>query len=583
MERIKNYATALFLCLVLLLQGCLKVDEENFYAFHTGEATFTETGVTFEATIDKKFAQNAREFGVEYKFVYGDDESDTWKRIVCQKALQNNSFTTLLEFSELEKNAKNPKGELLSQIKYVAYCDFSGSEEIAEERTFQITLCRLTAKSSDEGKGLVTGSGTYCKGSSATITATPKENYYFTGWSDSDTKELTRTITITSDTTITAVFLENPYLLKVYPNNNAYGTVTGSGYYAVGSEATITATPKENCYFTGWSDCDSKELTRIVQVNSDTTIIANFAKKTYLTAKPNNSNYGTVTGSGYYEVGSVATITATPNSGCYFEKWSDGNTENPRTVIVTSDVTYIATFIDIGFSVAEDKQVIFSPGNLQYHPANNEWRFAENQTDYIGDANSNCSSTYNGWLDLFGWSTGATNFGVSTSINSEDYSGSFVDWGVNRIGADAPNTWRTLTEDEWDYLRFNRTNANDLCGVAQVNGVNGLILLPDNWTCPSGVTFKSGFDRYTGVSFYAAYQTFTADQWSKMEQQGAVFLPAAGYRRGSDVYYVQYDGKYWSATEDDGYGAYDLYFCSSGANMHGSDRYSGRSVRLVKD
>ncbi|MEE0860739.1 MAG: hypothetical protein UIC49_04690, partial [Paludibacteraceae bacterium] len=67
------------------------------------------------------------------------------------------------------------------------------------------------------------------------------------------------------------------------------------------------------------------------------------------------------------------------------------------------------------FSVSETQKVTFSPGNLQYHPANNEWRFAENQTDYIGDANSNCSSTYNGWLDLFGWSTSATNFGVSTS------------------------------------------------------------------------------------------------------------------------------------------------------------------------
>ena len=33
------------------------------------------------------------------------------------------------------------------------------------------------------------------------------------------------------------------------------------------------------------------------------------------------------------------------------------------------------------FSVSVDKQVVFSPGNLQYHPAMNEWRFAENKTD----------------------------------------------------------------------------------------------------------------------------------------------------------------------------------------------------------
>ena len=235
------------------------------------------------------------------------------------------------------------------------------------------------------------------------------------------------------------------------------------------------------------------------------------------------------------------------------------------------------------FSISSSKQVTFSPGNLQYHPANNKWRFAENQTDYIGDANSNCSSTYNGWLDLFGWSTSATNFGVSTSEDYDDYSGSFVDWGTNRIGNDAPNTWRTLTYDEWYYVVFDRLNASSLKGVAQVNGVNGLILLPDNWICPLGITFISGFHSNHGVDYYAAYQTFTAAEWSKLEAAGAIFLPAAGFRYGSNVYYVQKYGNYWSATEYGGDYALCLYFCSDGAGMDDYDRDSGRSVRLVKD
>ena len=235
------------------------------------------------------------------------------------------------------------------------------------------------------------------------------------------------------------------------------------------------------------------------------------------------------------------------------------------------------------FSVSESKQVCFSKGNLQYHPANDEWRFAESQLDYIGDANSNCSSTYNGWLDLFGWSTSSTNFGVSTSIDYNDYSGSFVDWGTNLIGADAPNTWRTLTYYEWSYLRYDRTNANDLVGVAQVNGVNGLILLPDNWTCPAGVTFKLGFHSEWGVDYYAAYQTFTAEQWSKLEAAGAVFLPAEGYRDGSFVYNVQNGGHYWSATGYDGDRAYYLDFYSDAAYMNDNYRDYGLSVRLVKD
>ena len=235
------------------------------------------------------------------------------------------------------------------------------------------------------------------------------------------------------------------------------------------------------------------------------------------------------------------------------------------------------------FSVSSSKKVIFSSGNLQYHPANNKWRFAENQTDYIGDANSNISSSYNGWLDLFDWSTSTTNFGVSTSTDYDDYSGSFVDWGRNKIGNDAPNTWRTLTYDEWNYLINGRPNASSLRGVAQVNGVNGLVFLPDNWTCPVGVTFKSGFHSRYGVDYYAAYQTFTSDQWSKLEAAGAIFLPAAGSRSGTYVNNVQDSGCYWSATGYSSSSAYYLYFYSGGAVVSSGDRDTGRSVRLVKD
>ena len=242
------------------------------------------------------------------------------------------------------------------------------------------------------------------------------------------------------------------------------------------------------------------------------------------------------------------------------------------------------TYEGIGvFSVSATNQVTFSPGNLQYHPANNVWQFAENQWDFVGN-NENIGENYDGWLDLFGWSTSATNFGVSTSTNNNDYSGSFVDWGTNKIGNDAPNTWRTLSKDEWEYLLNGRNNATSLCGVAQVNGVNGLIFLPDDWTCPAGVTFKSGFHSSSGVDYYAAYQTFTADQWSKLEAAGAVFLPAAGVRIGTVTYSEQYFGRYWSATEYSKMCPYDFRIFADRAHLDNRDYcYSGQSVRLVKD
>ena len=288
----------------------------------------------------------------------------------------------------------------------------------------------------------------------------------------------------------------------------------------------------------------------------------------------------------------------------------------PRTLIkVVHDTVYIhdTVYVETGsgdeddtssagigvFSVSADKQVTFSQGNLQYTQSTNTWSFAENQYDYIGTDNvtgGNVSSdpahgdSKEGTgladkVDLFGWSgsTGSAKFGVSTSLDNADYSGSFLDWGTNQIGADAPNTWRTLSYDEWNYLLNTRTNASDLRGVAQVNGVNGLIFLPDTWVCPEGITFKSGFHSSYGVDYYAAYQTFTAAEWSKLESAGAVFLPAAGFREGSNVGSVQYDGYYWSATRSASYYACFLGFYSEEASIGENDRYNGHSVRLVKD
>ena len=287
----------------------------------------------------------------------------------------------------------------------------------------------------------------------------------------------------------------------------------------------------------------------------------------------------------------------------------------PRTLIkVVHDTVYIhdtvyveadcggeddTTSAGIGvFSVSADKQVTFSKGNLQYTQSTNTWVFAENQWEYIGTDNVTGGSvssdpTYGDKkrgdaladkVDLFGWSTATTNFGVSTSTDDNDYLGSFVDWGINQIGSDAPNTWRTLSYHEWDYLLNTRTNASDLRGVAQVNGVNGLIFLPDTWVCPEGITFKSGFHSSEDVDYYAAYQTFTADQWSTLEAAGAVFLPAAGNRNGSNVRIVQGCGYYWSATGGSvDRRAYFLQFRSDKAYMSHCYGYFGYSVRLVKD
>ena len=64
---------------------------------------------------------------------------------------------------------------------------------------------------------------------------------------------------------------------------------------------------------------------------------------------------GTVSGSGEYLFGSEVTITATPKQGYRFVSWNDGNTENPRTIVVEAEATYIATFEEeIGIETASE-------------------------------------------------------------------------------------------------------------------------------------------------------------------------------------------------------------------------------------
>ncbi len=255
--------------------------------------------------------------------------------------------------------------------------------------------------------------------------------------------------------------------------------------------------------------------------------------------------------------------------------------------VVQKDTIYLPVYIDLtkeyalagAFSVTANHQVCFSRGNLQYSIASNKWSFAKNQYDVVGTANVDGETLNYYKIDLFGWSTdnSATLWGVSTSTADADYIGNFVDWGKN-IGDGT--TWRTLTMNEWDYLCHTRTNADQLYGFATVDETIGLVLLPDAWTLPSGITFNAG------AGFH---NTYTIDEWAKMESAGAVFLPAAGARLGTRVGGLQQCGYYWSSTvipgEAIGHHAYNLYHFRPNilSSSNSSSRKEGSSVRLVQD
>ena len=263
------------------------------------------------------------------------------------------------------------------------------------------------------------------------------------------------------------------------------------------------------------------------------------------------------------------------------------------------------------FQVGADSYVQFSPGNLQAKKtvSGNIWQFASTQLEYLGTTGASAISGSVGSIwDLFGFGTsswngsGATAYAANShSNNPADYikqslieSYANADWGVKNgtniryKGSASGTTWRTLTNDEWSYL-INRTNK---VALATVNGIKGLLLLPDvastgedEWEMPTGITLNYSKSSYSN-------NTISSSTWNTLEAAGVIFLPVAGYRNGTS-WPVSAEGHYWSSTYDNAgsdpgeneYFAYCLRFNNSGVTVTSADKSisQGRAVRLVHD
>lgn len=268
------------------------------------------------------------------------------------------------------------------------------------------------------------------------------------------------------------------------------------------------------------------------------------------------------------------------------------------------------------FSVSASRQVLFAPGNLQYQASTDTWRFAEHQQDIMNknnelypggqnfDNSGNLLDFYEDptvWIDLFGYSTAETNFGVNNGASDINYHGAFIDWG-SKMPAEGGNAWRTPTTEEWQYVLEERPNATALRGLATVvegegflaEEYTGCILLPDDWAGCEGVTFIP----WTSNDLDDAAAKANVNNWSpedleKMLAQGAVWLPNAGARKGSGIFTVNgvnYGGYYWAASSEiDENWAWDFDIKNNSVadyyalQMNTCVRGVGISVRLVRN
>ena len=473
--------------------------------------------------------------------------------------------------------------------------------------------------------GAVTGGGEYEQGASCTLTATANNGYTFDHWTKNGTTitgGATITFNVTASATYVAHFTQQTYTISTSVSPASSGTVSGGGdNFTYNQSCTLTATANNGYTFDHWTKNGTTitgGATITFNVTASATYVAHFTQQTYtISTSVSPASSGTVSGGGdNFTYNQSCTLTATANSGYAFDQWQDGNTANPRTITVTGNATYTAYFnaqpqapqgaINGQFTINNSgDKVYFSKGNLQYigsagnGDANNTgayWKFADNQWDCLGTTTGQNSTSQTVDRDLFGWGTsgwsgsGATYYRPWDTDKSDgslygppgqyNLNGSYAqaDWGVHNAisnGGGQAGQWRTLTRDEWEYVFLGRSGASSKYGHGKVNGRNGMILLPDEWTLPSGLSFTPGNSNWAN--------DYTTEQWEQMEQNGAVFLPAAGYRDGTSVRYVGSNGVYWSTSYYNSVDAYYVVFNDSNLNpQYDLYRYYGFSVRLVR-
>ena len=139
------------------------------------------------------------------------------------------------------------------------------------------------------------------------------------------------------------------------------------------------------------------------------------------------------------------------------------------------------------------------------------------------------------------------------------------------------NLWRTMTPSEWVYLIESRPGVR--YAKAIVNGVNGLIILPDAWDINTYTLYNTN---QANASFNS--NTISVSAWSTiLESNGAVFLPCSGVREDGSVLGVLSQGFYWSSNQyNNNCAAYLLFHDTIVGPYYYHNRHHGRSVRLVR-
>ena len=189
------------------------------------------------------------------------------------------------------------------------------------------------------------------QGEQLIITAQPQTGYRFTQWSDGVTDN-PRLVTVAGDSTFTAEYEFQPYTLTIYAMECSTPQVVIAPY---GEQFGITAEPQSGSHFVQWSD-GVTDNPRLVTVSGDASYTAEFSAD-----HTDQTRYMvTIDASGcgnpqvvFAPQGEQLIITAVAQTGYHFTKWTDDNTDNPRSVTINGNAAYVAEFDQVSTDVEQ--------------------------------------------------------------------------------------------------------------------------------------------------------------------------------------------------------------------------------------
>ena len=180
------------------------------------------------------------------------------------------------------------------------------------------------------------------------VTAIPDEHYHFVEWCDYLTENPRIDENVTANVYVTALFAIDTYSLTYLAGDG--GTIDGNANQTINygdNGSQVTATPNTGYYFVKWSDEVTENPRTDLNVTEDITVTAIFQIYQYTltyTAGSGGSLVGETSQTVDYGTNG-STVTAVPNTGFHFVKWSDDLLTATRTdENITSDLSVSAEF-----------------------------------------------------------------------------------------------------------------------------------------------------------------------------------------------------------------------------------------------